>query len=813
MGVIALRAARTCCASSYQSLPAIELRACVLAGVVVLAEQAATLIAAVQSMRCEKIFTGRISLETIRCCNGWFPIRKAWQYPDYGDENENWGGWIIMGKIIKYAGGLVIVAIIAAGFYLKTPTPPRFDRDGAIHAAAQYDARIIRDSFGVPHIYGARDADVAFGLAYAHAQDDWTTIEEVIFFSRGTLAERRGKDAAIPDYLIRALAISADVQEKYARDLSPEMRAVAEAYAAGANLWCAEKKDRCAPGAAPVTAHDVIAGFVSRTPFFYGLDTQLTKIFDGDPDTIAAAENAREALLRLPVGNDIGSNAMAVAPNRSADGHTRLMVNSHQPYSGPVAWYEARLKSEEGWDMIGGVFPGAPMILHGAGPDLGWAHTVNKPDLVDVYRLTVDDDAAPTRYMFDGAWKALEKTKVTFRVKLWGPFSIPITRDIYRSVHGPVFVTEHGVFAVAYGGAGDIRAAEQWYRMNKAANFEEWRDAMAMLALPSFNAVYADRDGNIGYFYNVAIPVRDPEFDWSHAVPGDTSATLWNGVRSFDDVPQVINPASGYVVNANHTPFRASAAGDNPDPADFPPHFGIDQRETNRGLRIQALYGGDPSITEEEFLAYKMDHVYADDSRVMAMVNALLSNEEAQQDPSLSDALETLQSWDGSVGTDNRSAALAVLTAQKARGALLNDEDVEMPDFLAALRDTASKLQAGFGRVDPSWGEAVRLKRGDQDLLVNGGPDTLRAVYPYGDPSDGALLAVGGDTYILYADWPEGEDARIKTIHQFGSATIDATSPHYADQAPIFAAEGWKTPPMTLSGVLQEATADYHPGR
>lgn len=718
-----------------------------------------------------------------------------------------------MGKFIKYASGLVLVAIIAGAIYLKTPAPTRFDRQAAINAAAQYDARIIRDSYGVPHIYGERDADVAFGLAYAHAEDDWATIEEVIFFSRGTLAERRGKDAAIPDYLMRALGVIDDVENKYSRDLSPEMRAVAQAYAVGANLWCAEEKGRCAPGSAPVTAQDVISGFVSRTPFFYGLDTQLTKIFDGDPDTIKTIENAREALLRLPVGHEIGSNAMAVAPSRSADGHTRLMVNSHQPYSGPVAWYEARLKSEEGWDMIGGVFPGAPMILHGTGPDLGWAHTVNKPDLVDVYRLSVDNEAKPKQYMFDGAWRALERTKVTFRVKLFGPFSLPVSRNIYRSVHGPVFVTEHGVFAVAYGGAGDIRAAEQWFRMNKARNFTEWRDAMEMVALPSFNTVYADREGNIGYFYNVAIPVRDPKFDWSHAVPGDISAALWQGTRPFDAVPQVVNPTSGYVVNANHTPFLASGDGDNPDPAAFPPHYGIDTRGTNRGLRIQALYGGDPSITAEEFVEYKMDHRYAEESRVMALVRSLLSNDEVRQDPTLSDALETLRAWDGSVDMGNRSAALAILTAQKARGVLLNDEDAEMPDYLAALRDTAKKLRAGFGRVDPTWGEAVRLKRGDHDLLVNGGPDTLRAVYPYGDPAEGALLAVGGDTYILYVDWPEGEAAQIKTIHQFGAATLDETSPHYDDQAPIFAAEEWKTPPMTLSGVLEEASADYRPGR
>ena len=181
-----------------------------------------------------------------------------------------------MGKIAKIVLGAAALLLAGTAFYLKTPGPAPFDGAAALAAAAQYDARIIRDAFGVPHIYGARDADVAFGLAYAHAEDDWATIEDVVFFSRGALAQRKGEEAAIPDFLIGALRIAQDVREKYETDLSPEMRTVIEAYAAGANLWCAEDASRCAPGAAPVTPEDVIAGFVSRTPFFYGLDDQLT---------------------------------------------------------------------------------------------------------------------------------------------------------------------------------------------------------------------------------------------------------------------------------------------------------------------------------------------------------------------------------------------------------------------------------------------------------------------------------------------------------------------------------------------------------
>ncbi len=716
-----------------------------------------------------------------------------------------------MGKILFAGLGVAIAGLIGAAIWLWTPAPAAFDRDAAISAAGEYNARVIRDQYGVPHIYGVRDADVAFGLGYAHAEDDWATFEEVIFFSRGELAERKGEVAAIPDYLIAALGIWRAVDEKYERELAPATRAMVEGYAAGINLWCAEEESRCAPGAAPVTGRDIIAGFVARTPFFYGFDVNLSDLFDGRLKE--QAQQTRETFLRLPPGAETGSNAMAVAPVRAEDGHTRLMVNSHQPYEGPVAWYEARVKSEEGWDMIGGLFPGAPLILLGAGPNLGWAHTVNKPDLFDAYRLTVDNEKKPTKYMLDGEWRDLEIGAAKFRVKLVGPFSLPVTRKTYRSVHGPVFLTDHGVYAIAYGGMDEIRAAEQWYRMNKARNFDEWLGAMEMSAIPSLNAVYADRAGNIAYYYNVAIPVRAYGYDWAAAVPGDTSKTLWKGKRPFSVVPHVVNPVSGYVVNANHSPFEASGEADNPDPADFPPHYGVKQRNTNRGVRIQELYGGDPEISEDEFLAYKMDYAYAQGSRVMDTVEALIDGHQPG-DALLDEAIGVLKGWDRTASPDSRGAALALLTAQRARGYLLDDVGDRAGDYETALREIAEALQINFGRLDPEWRDVMRFKRGDIDIEIDGGPDALRAAWPSGDIADGPVRAAGGDSYILYADWPEdGGDPEIRTIHQYGAATLDETSSHYADQAPLFLAGEWKHPPMSLDDLLEEATRDYRPGR
>lgn len=711
-----------------------------------------------------------------------------------------------IGRFLRWAAILVLVAVAGASLYLKTPTQP-FDRKAALAAGEAFEARIVRDRFGVPHIYGDRDADVAFGLAYAHAEDDWATIEEVILFSRGELARRDGRDAAITDYLIGAMGANEAIAARRDRDLTAQTRAIADAYAAGLNVYCAEAQKRCGPLALPVRGDDVIAGFAARSPFFYGFDDYLKSLFAGDVAIAERADHAREARLRVPAGFELGSNAMAVSPSRSADGHTRLMVNSHQPYEGPVAWYEARVKSKEGWDMIGGLFPGAPVILHGAGPALGWAFTVNKPDLVDIYALDVDDAKTPSSYRFDGAWRAFDVRTIKMRVKLFGPFSLPVTRRALSSVHGPVFETPQGWFAVSFAGQGDIRALEQYYRMNRARDYEQWRAAMEMLAIPSLNAVYADGTGVIAYYYNAAIPVRAPGVDWGTVQDGADPALVWQGMRTLNDVPQVVMPASGYVVNANHTPFASSGAQDNPDPAKFPPALGVDERTTNRGLRVQSLYGGDASITGEEFVAYKMDDVYAPDSRAMELAKALA----AATSDDLKEEAALLASWDGAVTANNRAAALAVLTAQRARGPLLNDIDAETPDYETALREISAELKLLTGRIDPEWGEVVRLKRGDLSLPLNGGPDTLRAIYPQRD-GDGAMKSVGGDSYILYADWSGAGEVSIRTIHQYGAATLDEASPHYADQAPLFAAEQWKEPPMSLEALLAEATSDIRLG-
>lgn len=693
--------------------------------------------------------------------------------------------------------------------YLWTPAPVAFDRDEAIATSKSYNARIIRDQFGVPHIYGKRNADVGFGLAYAHAEDDWATIEEVVSFSRGTQGLRQGKSGAITDYLIHALGVWPTIADKYNSDLSADTRSLVEGYAAGINLWCAEDKKRCARGIAPVSSHDIVAGFVARTPFFYGLNTHLTALFEGNEAFVEEARDARRAFLHTTDKIELGSNAFAVSPQRSSDGHTRLIINSHQPYTGPVAWYEARVKSEEGWDMIGGLFPGAPLILLGTQPERGWALTVNKPDLVDIYALDVDRKKKPRKYKFDGAWRDFEQSTAKFRVKLFGRLSIPVTRPTLRSVHGPVFETPNGYFAVSFGGDRNIQAIEQWWRMNKAKSYQEWRNAMSLQGIPSFNVVYADHKGRIGYFYNAALPKRNPIWDWKKIAPGHRQDLVWSGRLPFGSAPIILNPTSGVVMNANNSPFEASLGSDNLDAVDFPEYLGIDTRSSNRGIRLAELFEQDNEISEADLLSIKFDTAYAKKSVLRQFIETVITSPIVLENEDYADVVSVLEAWDGETNRENRGAALATMLGQQVLGAQLNNEDPFRPDLEEALEYTVARLLAGFGRIDPEWGEVSQLHRGKLRLPLDGGPDTIRAIYADGDVEQGGIPAIAGDSYYMYVDWPPEGPAKISTIHQYGAATLDETSPHYADQAILFSKKKFKTPPMTLEALELQMTREY----
>jgi acyl-homoserine-lactone acylase len=693
---------------------------------------------------------------------------------------------------------LVLVALIAVITHDRLSQPPEPARATLIAQAARYHARIQRDHYGVPHISGPTDPDVAFGLAFAHSEDDFATIQQAALIARGQLAAEEGAKGAVTDYLVRLLKVRETVTSQYDTALPPDARAVLQAYADGVNYFAALHPEKVAQGLLPMTGQDVAAGFVFRTPFFYGLDHVIGKI-------MAPAPKPNQVAMVMTGALPIGSNGIAVAASKSADGATRLLVNSHQPYVGPVAWYEAVLDSGEGWHVAGGFFPGSPFMLHGHNAHLGWANTVNNPNVSTVYRLEVNP-ANPGQYRLDGQWKDFEKGDAAIRVKIFGPLIWTVHRPLLWSVQGPVLKTDHGMFAVRYAGMNEARQSLQYYRLNKAANRDEWLAAMRLQALPSINYIYADDKGNIGYVYNGQFPARAEGPDWDQIQPGDRSDLIWQGYLPFERVPQIWNPKSGYVFNSNNTPFEATGADDALKPSDFSATMGIQTGMTNRAYRAQETFGADAAITAETFRAYKFDIAYSERSNVAKEIAEVIQVD-AGTDNDLRAAQVLLKSWDRRTNVGSRAAALAVLMSTEAAHSE-SHPDVSPID---ALRHAITTLKTHFGRIDPEWGQVNRFRRANLDLPIDGGPDIYRAVY--GVPQkDGTLTASAGDTLIMFVTWDKAGVLSSDSINQFGSATLDSHSPHYADQTPLFVAMKTKPVLFTESQLNGNVEADYHPG-
>jgi penicillin amidase/acyl-homoserine-lactone acylase len=655
---------------------------------------------------------------------------------------------------------------------------------------SRHDVQIRRDSWGVPHILAKTDVDAAYGLGFAQAEDDMATLQASVFTSRGHLAELIGPAGVDSDYMVALEDVWGAIERRYDRDLDPQPRRMLEAYAAGVNAFAQLHAQGIAPGLLPITGKDLEASFVYNGPMFYGLDGVFRRVMT--PDKKKSAQLVTD---KLPTG----SNGLAVAPSRSSDGATRLLVNSHQPYTGPVAWYEAVIETHEGWHVAGGFFPGSPFMLHGHNAHLGWANTVNNPNLSTVYQLAMNPDN-PDQYKLDGQWKLLEKRAIHIRVKRSDGSFDTVDREVLRSVHGPVVRTDHGVFAVRYAGMGEVRQPEQYYRLNKARNLSEWKAAMTLGVLPSINYVYADEKGNIGYVYNGRFALRKQGIDWSTVVVGDRSDLIPTAQLPFAKVPQLWNPKSGYVFNSNNTPFHATDPSDDLKPDAFSKTLGIQTNMTNRAYRVLETVGTQKVISARMFNDDKYDLTYSPQSEAANGLKALAALK-PDQDADLAAAQAVLKAWDLKTDVHNRSAALAVLTLTKMNGGAAP---------LAALKTSIDDLKAHFGRMDPEWGEVNRIRRGKLDLAIDGGPDIYRAVYGRPD-GDGRLRALAGDTYVMFVEWDAAGHLSSRSIHQFGSATLDEASPHYADQTPLFVAMQTKPVWFTERQLAGHIEKSYRP--
>ena len=711
---------------------------------------------------------------------------------------------------------LALFIIFAIIFFYKTSEANKnFDPESFIKTSNDYSYQINRDIYGVPHITGIKDKDAAFGFGFAQTEDDYENIEFVIKMARGELSDFNiSPDSLISlfniisgsgdimenisaiegvelDYLVKFLNTE-DIALRLKKTVDPKILMYLKGYADGINYWAALNSNKIDKSLFPVTENDLLTGMIFRMPLFYGLDyhiDQLVKLMSGDNEQVVLQNELSNNKLVAAIKSHFkpsGSNAFAISKKRSADDDTMLVINSHQPLTGPVAWYEAHIKSDEGLNIMGGTFPGSPFIHVGFNEYLGWGATVNQPDLADIYELTINPENE-NQYLLDGSWKNLKVVKQEFKVKIFGPFNITYPLDMYFSDHGPVMKNGQKAYALRYVGMNDANQASAWLKMNKATNFNEWQDSLKMQQIASLNLVYADKEDNIFFVHNMKSPIRDFDYDWKSIIPGDKSNLIWSEFYTYEEIPKILNPDSGYIYSTNQSPFFVTDLNDNLKEENFPITMGFQSRITNRAHRAYELLDVDKKISWENLDRYKHDNKFSINSRQYKFLQKIFSYDFTED--RLIAAQNFLKNWN--LGTDNENMHAAFGVCIVAPEWLAEIKKESQPDPIKIFKDCVNEFEKNFNQLGVKWSEISFLERGKKMLPVQGGPDVLRAIYsPRSE--DGILKAVAGDGLYIYVNWDKLGQQSSTSVHQFGASTSVKESPHYDDQMELFVNEKLK---------------------
>ena len=658
---------------------------------------------------------------------------------------------------------------------------------------------IIRDSYGVPHIYAPTDAEVAYGLAWAQAEDDFQTIQTAYLAGNALLSKKLGLKGASADFLTQFIGAKNTVNRLY-NTLSPAFLRVLKGYCLGLNAYAEHHpKEVILKELFPLGPKELLAY------------TQLQLFISNGADQLVSAIVNNELPVYTPqIENDTkGSNLIAISRSLSGSEDTFLAINTHQPLEGPMSWLEAHLVSEEGTNIIGATFPGAPCLFTGANENLGWTHTVNYPDKADVYALELDAKNKNVYYVDGKAYK-LQKHKAKVFVKVLG-IPVSVKKKYYTSIYGPTLKNRSGTFSVRTPSTTNINAVEQWWRMNKASSFSEFYAILKMNALPGYNIGYADRNDTIFYISNGKIPKRNEKYDWTKVVPGNTMATLWDTYYNTEDLPQVVSPKAGFVYNANHSPFKSTASNENPKAEDFSKTMNYETYDNNRSTRLLALLEAQDTINFNSFKTIKYDHQLPTPLRYNFMDINVLFDMNPRDYPDVADILEPIQQWDRQADADSFGAgSYAILYYQlNAFYNQLDTDRVFSSDLIAqALRKAKDYMMTYFGTTKIKLGEFQQLVRGDKVLPIFGLPDVVTAMR--GDPyKNGRIRITHGESYIGLVRFTP-EKTYFESVLSYGNSRRPE-SPHYNDQMELYA--NFKTKPMSFdkAEVLKSAVSIYHP--
>ena len=630
---------------------------------------------------------------------------------------------------------------------------------------------ILRDSFGVPHIYAKTDAELAYGLAWAHSEDDFRTIQEAYLAGNGLLSKHVGLRGAPADFLTQLIRSDYVVDSLYST-IDQNFIKIVEGYAQGINRFAELHPDQVlVKQLFPITPKKMV-----KYSFL-----QLFISSEGDKAVRSILEDNLKNISFLDE-NKLGSNLFAFSTNITKNGETYLGINTHQPLDGPTSWYEAHLVSEEGTNIIGATFAGAPCILTGTNENLGWTHTVNYPDKTDIFQLEMIDK---NHYRFDNQILKLNTFKAKAYIKILG-IPIRIKKKYYESVYGPTLKNKNGFYSVRTASLFHIRGLEQWWKMNKAQNFNEFYDILKMNQIPGYNIGYADKNDTIFYISNGIIPKRNNAYNWTTIVPGNTKKTLWNEYYKTEELPQVISPESGYVYNANHSPFKSTSLDENPNPKDYAKNMNFELYDNNRSTRIFELINSYESIDYNAFKEIKYDHTFPTPFTYSFMsVNNLFEMKPGDY-PEIKELLIEIQNWDRktnveSVGAGTYAMFYYNLDKYYRKGYINRNFGKDI--IAQSLREVKEKMLKNFKTTKVKLGDYQKLVRGDKEIPIWGMQDVITAMNA-SNYKDGKIRVTHGESYIQFAKFTKNK-TEIESIISYG-ASDHKDSEHYSDQMDIY---------------------------
>ncbi|OUL61318.1 acylase [Flavobacterium sp. AJR] len=691
---------------------------------------------------------------------------------------------------------------------------------------------IIRDNWGIPHIYGKTDADAVFGLMYAQCEDDFKRIEMNYIEKLGRLSEIKGESVLYNDLEIKLLIDANEAKADY-KKAAPWLKKLLNSYAHGINYYL-YKHPEVKPLLLthfepwfPLLWTDGSIGAISTADLSTG---ELKAFYSGNNDKVAYVEREKNV--------QTGSNGFAFAPSKTASGNSILYINPHTTfYFRP----EVQVTSEEGLNVYGAVTWGQFFVYQGFNENCGWMHTSSNVDVADMYAEKIVEKNGNLFYEYDQELIPVIEKKITISYLENGKL-IPKKFKTYFTNNGPIMAKRDGKWISLKSNNRSMNSLVQSWVRTKSKGFEDYKKAMDLKANTSNNTVYADNKGNIGYWHGNFIPIRDKKLNWSKVIDGTTSATQWKGLHEISETVHLYNPTNGWLQNCNSTPY--TVAGDNSPKRENYPAYMAPDGENFRGINAVRIF----SKGEK----YTLDKVIADgyDSKLSIfeiLIPALLTTFEKDisltdlEFSDLSEPIAILKNWDYYARENSVATTLAVEWAYKLdpiiQKAYINEGEADQVEntknfaknatdsqLIPQLQATIKELKDKWGTWQVSWGDINRFQRlsGDLNLTYNDSQASLPI--GYGPGSWGSLpsfkssfqkntkkrYGYNGNSFVCAVEF--GTKVKAKSLLAGGNSG-DVKSKHFYDQAEMYQKRQFKDVLFYKEDVEKNAERTYHPGQ